>query len=387
MRRPGNWTACPVTSEEVPFLDLRVAHQNLEDQLISVLQRAVRSGAFIGGREVAAFEQEFAAFVGAGGCVGVSSGTDALRLAFHALDVRPGDEVITVPHTFIATTEAITQAGGVIRFVDVDERTMTLDPSQLGAAVTTRTVGIVPVHLYGQPADMDPITATARRHGLWVVEDACQAHGARYRGRPVGTLSELAAFSFYPGKNLGALGDAGAVTGTPGDRLERVRQLREHGQSRKYVHEREGYTARLDALQAGFLRVKLAHLAEWTKRRRTVAGWYRAALADVAEVMLPAEPDYAYHVYHLYVIRVDQRDGLQRHLQACGIGTGLHYPQPLHLQQAYARRGEGRGAYPRAERIADTLLSLPMYPEMTAAHVERVASAIRAFYRATAPVP
>jgi dTDP-4-amino-4,6-dideoxygalactose transaminase len=368
--------------DDTPFLDLRAAHHDLEEDLLDVVRRAIRSGVFVGGPEVTAFEQEFAAFVGTGGCVGVSSGTDALRLCFLTLGLRPGDEVVTVPHTFIATTEAITQAGGVVRFVDIDERTMTMDPAQLAGAVSPRTVGIVPVHLYGQPADMDPIVALARQRGLWVVEDACQAHGARYKGRAAGSMGELAAFSFYPGKNLGALGDAGAITGPSDENLERVRQLREHGQSSKYVHQREGYTARLDAIQAGFLRIKLARLAHWTERRREVAEHYRKALAGISEIVLPEEAEYAFHVYHLYVIRAQRRDDLQRHLRDRKVGTGLHYPCPLHLQQAYEHRAERRGSYPCAERVADALLSLPMYPEMTEAHVAHVADAVRRFYGA-----
>jgi len=365
----------------IPFLDLVVQHKALENELVEAFRRAVRGACFINGPEVSAFEQEFAAFVGAGGCVGVSSGTDALRFALSALGLRPGDEVITTPHTFIATTEAVTQAGGTLRFVDVDERTMTIDPRLIASALTPRTVGILPVHLYGHPADMDPIVALARTKGLWVLEDACQAHGATYRGRGVGTIGDLAAFSFYPGKNLGACGDAGAVTGGKAELLEVVRRLREHGQGRKYYHETEGFTGRLDAIQAAFLRVKLPHLSSWIEGRRRAAGWYREALAGIGEVEVPQEAEWAYHVYHLYVIRAERRADLQVHLGALGIGTGLHYPLPLHLQKAYARLRLLRGSFPVTERTSDRLLSLPMFAELTEGDVGRVADGIRSFYR------
>ncbi|MGE3527095.1 MAG: DegT/DnrJ/EryC1/StrS family aminotransferase, partial [Gemmatimonadales bacterium] len=262
-----------------------------------------------------------------------------------------------------------------------DPDTMTMDPAGLEAAITPRTVGIVPVHLYGQPCDMDPIMATASRHGLWLVEDAAQAHGAAYRGRPVGTLGRLAGFSFYPGKNLGSCGEGGAVTGGDPGLLARVRRLREHGQSRKYHHDEEGYNGRLHAIQAGFLRVKLRRLAGWNEGRRRAADWYREALGDIAEVRLPVEAPYATHVYHLFVIRCPRRDELQRHLAACRIGTGLHYPLPLHLQPAYQGLGYARGQFPVTEAAADTLLSLPMFPELTQDQVGFVADAIREFYR------
>lgn len=365
----------------VPFLDLVAQHRPLEEQLVAAFRRAVQTAGFVGGPEVAAFEREFAAYVGVPDAVGVNSGTDALRFAYQSLGVGPGDEVITVPNTFIATTEAITQAGGVVRFVDVDDATMTMDPRALDAAITPRTVGIVPVHLYGQPADMDPILEAARRHHLWVVEDAAQAHGARYRDRQTGTMGEMAAYSFYPGKNLGACGEGGAVVAREAGRLAPVRQLREHGQSKKYYHETEGYNGRLHAIQAAFLRIKLPHLDRWTEGRRRVAEWYRAALDGISEIRVPEEAGYARHVYHLFVIRAERRDDLQQHLTAEKIGTGLHYPMPLHLQHAYRDMGLGAGSFPVTERAAASLLSLPMYPELTARQVERIAGAIRRFYR------
>ena len=365
----------------IPFLDLVAPHRVLEDALVAAFRRALQTASFVGGPEVRAFEAEFAAFVGSPGAVAVNSGTDALRFAYQTLGVRPGDEVITVPNTFIATTEALTQVGASIRFVDVDEETLTMDPSAAAAAVGPRTVGIVPVHLYGQPADMDPLLELARRHGLWMVEDAAQAHGAAYRGRATGTLGALGAFSFYPGKNLGACGEGGAVVGSAPAHLEMIRRLREHGQSRKYYHETEGYNGRMHAIQAAFLRVKLPHLAAWNEGRRRVAALYREALAGVSEARPIAEATYATHVYHLFVIRAERRDALQAHLAARQIGTGLHYPLPLHLQHAYQHLGLGRGAFPITETAADQVLSLPMFPELTATQVEVVADAIRAFYR------
>jgi dTDP-4-amino-4,6-dideoxygalactose transaminase len=365
----------------IPFVDLVSQHRALEEELVAAFRRALGSAGFVGGPEVAAFEDEFARFVGTPGAVAVNSGTDALRFAYQALGVRPGDEVITVPNTFIATTEALTQAGASIRFVDVDEETLTMDPGAAAAAVGPRTVGIVPVHLYGQPADMDPLLDLARRHGLWVVEDAAQAHGAAYWGRAAGTLGTLGAFSFYPGKNLGACGEGGAVVGSEAGRLETIRRLREHGQSRKYYHDTEGYNGRMHAIQAAFLRVKLPHLASWNEGRRRAAALYREALAGLPEARLPVEAPYATHVYHLFVIRAERREALQAHLTARQIGTGLHYPLPLHLQHAYRHLGLGCGAFPVTEAAADDVLSLPMFPGLTAAQVEVVADAIRTFYR------
>ena len=367
--------------DPIPFLDLVAQHRPLEEELVEVARRAIRTAGFVGGSEVTEFEKEFARFIGTADSVAVNSGTDALRFAYMAMGLKPGDEVITVSHTFIATTEAITQAGGTIRFVDIDEDTMTMDPAALEAAIGPRTVGIVPVHLYGQPADMDPILAIAKKHGLWVIEDAAQAHGATYKGRPAGAIGAMSAFSFYPGKNLGACGEGGAVAATDASRLAAVRRLREHGQATKYYHDTEGYNGRLDAMQAGFLRVKLRRLAKWNEGRRRVAKLYREALADVSEVQLPVEAPYAQHVYHLFVIRCDGRDELQKHLASRKISTGLHYPLPLHLQKAYAGQGWRKGQFPVTERTAASILSLPMYAELTEGQVERVAAGVRAFYR------
>ena len=365
----------------IPFLDLVSQHRTLEEELVAAFRRALATAGFVGGSEVTAFEEEFAAFTGTLGTVGLSNGTDALRLAYLTLGVHPGDEIVTVPNTFIATTETITQAGGVVKFVDVDAGSMTMNPAALRTAITPRTVGIVPVHLYGHPADMDPILEIAARHGLWVVEDAAQAHGATFRGRSAGSMGVLGCFSFYPGKNLGACGEAGATVGNDSRLLENIRRLREHGQAKKYYHDVEGYNGRLDAIQAAFLRIKLRHLPVWTDGRRRAAAWYREALTDVAELILPQESHDARHVYHLFVIRAERRDALQAHLSARNIGTGLHYPLPLHLQNAYRGMRLAKGAFPVAESAAERLLSLPMFPELTKSQVDQVAEAIRTFYR------
>lgn len=365
----------------IPFLDLVSPHAELEEELVGAFRRALRSAAFVGGTEVSAFEQEFAAFAQTPWALGLSSGTDALRFAYLCHDIKPGDEVITVSNTFIATSEALSQAGASIRFVDVTPGTFTMDPRAFDAAIGPRTVGVVPVHLYGQVADMDPILATAERRGLWVVEDAAQAHGATYRGRAAGSLAPMGAFSFYPGKNLGACGEAGAVVGREASDRAVIHRLREHGQARKYYHDSEGYNGRLDSIQAAFLRVKLGRLASANDGRRRVAGWYRDALANVEEIELPVEASYGVPVYHLFVVQVPRRDDLQRHLTAVGIGSGLHYPLPLHLQKAYQHLGIRQGALPVTERAADRLLSLPMFPGMSQEQVSRVADAIRGFFR------
>jgi dTDP-4-amino-4,6-dideoxygalactose transaminase len=374
-------TVISPTSEAIPFLDLVSPHRALEEEIIAAIRTAVRSAAFIGGPELAGFESEFAAFTAAPHAIGVANGTDALRFAYLAAGVRPGDEIITVPNTFIATTETITQVGGVVKFVDVDERAMLIDPDRIEAAITPRTVGIVPVHLYGQTADMDRILAIAKRHNLWVIEDAAQAQGAAYKGRPAGSMGLMAGFSFYPGKNLGACGEAGAITAQKQEHADRIKQLREHGQAKKYYHDIEGYNGRLDAIQAAILRIKLRRLNEWNDARRRAAAAYVEALKDLPEIMLPVEEPFARHVYHLFVIRTDRRDELQQHLGKRQIGTGLHYPLPLHLQKAYADRGWKRGQFPVSEQAAERLLSLPMFPELTESQVDRIASEIRAFFR------
>jgi dTDP-4-amino-4,6-dideoxygalactose transaminase len=321
---------------------------------------------------VAECETDMAAAFGSKHIALVNSGTDALRFALLALGLGPGDEVITVPNTFIATTEAIRQCGAQPVFVDIDPVTYTMDPAQVAAAMTPRTRGILPVHLYGHPADLDGLLAIAADHGLWLVEDAAQAHGARYKGVPTGTFGAAAAYSFYPGKNLGACGEAGAVATDDAGLDGQVRRLRDHGQAEKYVHEIEGYNGRCDALQAAALAVKLPHLDTWREARSRIAKRYCEGLADVPDLVLPQTADWAVHAWHLYVIQVPQRDALAKALGEAGIGTGLHYPIPLHRQQAYADLGYGPGDFPVAEAMAERLLSLPLYPGMPDAAVEYV---------------
>jgi dTDP-4-amino-4,6-dideoxygalactose transaminase len=391
-------------NNHIPFLDLASCHLALEGELVEVFKGALRSSGFIGGPQVEGFEKEFAEFCGTGHCIGVGSGTDALRFALIAAGVNAGDVVITVPNTFIATTEAITQAGGVAEFVDVDERTYNMDPEKLreyletqceidkmGMAVSKRldkpVRAVIPVHLYGQTADMDAIAEIAEKYGLRVIEDACQAHGAEYfskrrnRWMRAGSIGEAAAFSFYPGKNLGACGEGGAVTTNDPEVARKVRMLRDHGQARKYIHEMEGYNGRLDAIQAGILRVKLRHLEAWNAMRRENASRYNGLLGGIDGVATPSEPEWARPVYHLYVICTGNRDGLQGYLSDNGIATGLHYPVPLHIQEAYRGLGYGEGNFAVAEKAARQLLSLPMYPELTETQQQRVAEKIREFAR------
>jgi len=345
----------------VPLVDLRRQYRDIQAEIDGAIRRVIESGRFILGPEVEAFEKEFADYVGAPTAVGVASGTAALHLALLACDVGSGDEVITSPHTFIATAEAISHTGARPVFVDIDPETYTLDPQRVADAVTERTKAIVPVHLYGQPADMAPLVELSERHGIWLVEDAAQAHGAEYFGRRCGAIGHLAAFSFFPGKNLGAYGDAGAVTGRSAELLERVRRLRDHGRRSKYVHDEIGYGERLDSLQAAILSVKLAHLERWTELRRSIAARYSDALAPTA-LIVPQQRLGARHVYHLYVIRAPERDRLQHALAQVGISTGIHYPVPMHRQPAYREFGEL--TFPEAERAAAEVLSLPIYPEM-----------------------
>lgn len=360
----------------IPFLDLKVQYQQIEAELKPILEEIMVNGAFIGGPQVAAFEMEFAAFCGAGHCVGLNSGTDALRFALMAAGIGRGDEVLTVPHTFIATTEAISQAGARPVFVDIDPTTCCIDVNQIKHRLSSRTRAIVPVHLYGQTADMDPILEMARQHRLVVIEDACQAHGAIYKGRPAGSMGVAGCFSFYPGKNLGAFGDAGAVVTDDETLAHTIRMLREHGQSRKYYHDMEGYTGRLDAIQAAVLRLKLNHLPEWNRKRRANAALYNKLLSNVSGVTVIQESEFAQSVYHLYVILVDDRDGLQSFLAEKGVATGLHYPLPLHLQKAYTSMGFKKGDFPVSERTAERLLSLPMYAELTAEQIGHVTTCI-----------
>lgn len=382
---------------QVPFLDLKVQYRQIEAELRPILEDIMSNGAFIGGPQVSAFEEEFAAFCGGGFCIGVNSGTDALRFALIAAGIGPGDEVITVPHTFIATTEAISQAGARPVFVDIDPHTCCMDPVRLRGFVedscridkvtrqlinqsTHRPVkAVIPVHLYGRPADMEEIMLIAATYGLTVVEDACQAHGALYKGRLAGSIGFAGCFSFYPGKNLGAFGDAGALLTRDENLAQTIRMLREHGQSRKYYHDMEGYTGRLDAVQAAVLRLKLKHLAAWNRARRENAKLYDHLLAGVSGIAVVREAPATQSVYHLYVILLEDRDGLHKHLTQKGIGTGLHYPLPLHLQKAYAHMGYKKGDFPVSERISERLLSLPMFAELTREQIEYVVECIREY--------
>jgi len=395
----------PAISQAIPFLDLASPHQQLEEELVSVLRAALRKAAFIGGPEVESFEREFAQFCDTQHCVGVSNGTDALRFILIAAGIGRDDLVITVPNTFIATAEAISQAGAELAFVDIDELTYNMDPGQLEryledecsfspqGQLTHRKTGkrvraVVPVHLYGQMADMDRILELADRYGLIVIEDACQAHGAEYfstkqhRWRKAGSVGVAAAFSFYPGKNLGACGEAGAVTTNDEQLANRIRMLRDHGQAKKYFHDVEGYNGRLDAIQAAFLRVKLRHLEEWNAQRRERAASYDSLLAGKNDVIAPHEPSWSKAVYHLYVIRSEKRDALITHLKNEDIGTGIHYPIPLHLQKAYSSLPYGQGDFPVSERVAAQIVSLPMYPQLTAEQQARVVDEILQFVQA-----
>ena len=389
--------------EKIPFLDLITPHKELEPELTSVFHKVLNTAGFVGGPMVENFEREFAAFCEASHCVGVANGTDAVRFALMAAGVKAGDVVVTVPHTFIATTEAISQAGATPEFVDIDEQTYSMDPVKLQEFLerdceldreTCRpyhkkrrapVTAIIPVHIYGQCADMDPILELAEHYNLIVVEDACQAHGAEYfseeqnRWRKAGSMGHAAAFSFYPGKNLGACGEGGAVTTNSGEVARKVRMLRDHGQPKKYYHDIEGYNGRLDALQAGLLSVKLRCLTEWNRQRQEAATHYDEMLSSVEGLVRPFCPAWSRPVYHLYVVRVDDREGLQKHLSNAKIDTGIHYPIPLHLQKAYEVLGFKPGDFPVTEKVASEIVSLPMYPQLQAEAQSRVVQKISEF--------
>ncbi len=363
---------------KIPFVDLKSQGVEYLEPFECVLRSIVERAAYTLGPEVAEFESAFALMCGCHHAVGVSSGTDALALAYLAVGVRPGDEVIVPANTFIATAEAVSHIGATPVFVDCLKDTANLDPAMLAAACTGRTRAIVPVHLYGQPADMDPILAFAAERGIPVVEDACQAHGATYHGRPVGSLGAAAAFSFYPGKNLGALGDGGAVTTNDPAIADHVALLRNHGQSDKYTHAEIGYCDRLHNLQAAFLAVKLPHLAEANESRRRAAAHYDRLLAGVPGIEPIRTRSDVGHVHHLYVVQVDDRNAVRSALDSAGVESGIHYPVPLHLTPAYRALGHATGDFPVAERLAGRILSLPMHPYLTEAHVEYVVGVIRA---------
>ena len=398
------------TNDKIPFLDLITPHEELREQLCEAFSNALEKGAFVGGPAVGDFERDFAAFCETEYCVGAGSGTDALLFAIMAAGVQPGSVIVTVPNTFIATTEAISQAGCLVDFVDIDERTFNMDPAKLraylelecfadpssGELISRRRMcpvgAIVPVHLYGQTADMDPIlevAEVAQCHGLPVIEDACQAHGAEYFSKKsqlwkkAGSMGRAAAFSFYPGKNLGACGEGGAVTTNDADLAKRIRMLRDHGQSQKYFHEIEGFNGRLDAIQARFLQIKLRHLSRWNEGRRQAAFRYRDLFAEAhGDSLPPLEAASARSVYHLYVIRVQDRAGLIQHLAQADIGTGIHYPVPLHLQNAYKALGYKEGDFPVSELVAAEIVSLPMFPNLRPDQQERIVREVMNFVSA-----
>ena len=389
--------------QKIPFLDLVTPHVELEAELLAVCQKVLRSAGFVGGPMVEEFEREFAKFCDTKHCVGLASGTDAVRFALMVAGVQPGDTVLTVPHTFIATTETITQAGAHIDFVDIDERTYNMDPAKLreyletkchvdratGKLVNNKTkspvTAVVPVHIYGQIADMDAILELANRFKLIVIEDACQAHGAEYfskkenRWRKAGSMGHVGAFSFYPGKNLGACGEGGAATTNDEEMARKMRMLREHGQAKKYYHDIEGYNGRLDSMQAGFLTVKLRHLANWNRQRQEAANRYQQLFGMAEGVTLPYQPEWSRAVYHLFVVRVKDRAGLQKHLADAKIDSGIHYPVPLHQQKAYAHMGFKTGDFPVTERIAPEIVSLPMFPQLTSEQQARVVDKVLEF--------
>jgi dTDP-4-amino-4,6-dideoxygalactose transaminase len=371
---------------KIPFVDLKALHEPIRADLSAAIDRVMRNCSFIQGAEVKAFEDAFAQYVGARHCVAVNSGTAALHLALLALGIGPGDEVITVPHTFIATSEAISAVGAHPVFVDVDPVSYTMDPKKVEAAITSRTKALLPVHLYGNVADMDALLAIAKRHNLTLVEDACQAHGARYKDRMAGSMGAAGCFSFYPGKNLGACGEGGAMVTNDDAVAHKVRMLREHGSIKKYEHSFPGYNFRMEGLQGAVLAVKLPHLDGWNDRRRAIAKRYDERLAN-SGIVLPAEESYARHVYHLYVIQAEDREALRDYLAQRGIETGLHYPIPLHQSEAYASLGYRTGDFPVTEKLAQRIVSLPMYPDMSLEAADYVADAIIAWAKARVAEP
>ena len=365
----------------VPFLDLPAHHQPIREQLDAAIGQVIDSGAFAGGPFVAGFERDFAAYCGARFAVGVGSGTEALWLTLLGLGVGSGDEVVTVPSTFMATAEAITYSGARPVFVDIDEQTYTLDPALLERAITPRTKAIIPVHLFGQTAGMDAILEIARRHGVPVIEDACQAHGASHKGRKAGTMGVAGCFSFYPGKNLGAFGEAGAVVTNDPDLEAKIKVLRDHGQARKYVHSLIGWNARMDGIQAAVLSVKLKQLDAANARRRAHARLYDQLLGSTEEIITPFAPPQNEHVYHVYAVRLKNRDRVLQALADNGISCAIHYPVPIHLQAAYHSLGYTRGSFAVAERCAEEFLSLPMYPELSHDQICCVADGLKSCLR------
>jgi len=363
---------------QVPFLDLKSQYQSIKDEVAIAMQGVLDTCSFIGGEPLEAFERDFAAYCGARYALGIANGTDALHLVLRGLGVGPGDEVITTANSFIASASSIVMAGARPVFVDADSAIYTIDPEAIEAAITPRTKAIIPVHLYGQPANMRPIMEIAERYNLLVIEDAAQAHGADYQGQRVGSIGHAACFSFYPGKNLGAYGDGGAITTNDPELVQRLSELRDHGRISKYEHAIVGYNSRLDSIQASILSVKLRYIDAWNRRRQQVAAWYRAALQG-SDLVLPEVRPGSAHIYHLYVVRTNDRSALQRHLAEAGVATSIHYPLPLHLQPAFRDLGYHAGELPNIEAATGQILSLPMFPELTQEQVEWVAAAILAF--------
>ncbi|MCH9695879.1 MAG: DegT/DnrJ/EryC1/StrS family aminotransferase [Gammaproteobacteria bacterium] len=368
--------------DRVPFLDLRAAYNELQQEIDEAVQRVLKSGWYILGPEVESFESRFARYVDSSYCVGMANGLDALHLALRALGVESGDEVIVPSNTYIATWLAVSQCGAVPVIVEPDPTTYNLDPELLEAAITSRTKVILPVHLYGQPADLDPILSVAKKHGLRVLEDAAQSHGARYRGRRVGSHGDVVAWSFYPGKNLGAMGDGGAVTTSDSSLAERIRVLRNYGSKEKYVNEVQGYNSRLDPIQAAILNVKLEHLDEWTSRRSGVAQQYIDGLSN-ADIVIPHVPEWADPVWHLFVVQHERRDALQKKLRANGVDTLIHYPISPHQQCAYRGMGLSEDAFPIAASLARRVLSLPISPHHSEKQIDAVVSAVLKSVRET----
>ena len=374
---------------KVPFLDLKSQYLSIKEEIDTAIQQVLESTAFAGGPFVAQFEKQFAEFCGCKHAIGVGSGTDALWLSLLALGIGEGDEVITVPNTFIATAEAVSFCGAKPAFVDIDEQTYNMDPNKLEeylkfrnlqSTIRSRPKAVIPVHLFGQPCDMDPIMEIARRYDLSVIEDACQAHGAKYKGRNAGTISDVGCFSFYPGKNLGAYGEAGAIVTNDDALAEKVRMLRDHGQAKKYYHNWIGWNARMDGIQGAVLGVKLKHLPSWNEARRNHARRYNDSLAEANSIQLPKEAEFARHIYHVYAIRAPRRDALISYLGERGISSGIHYPVPLHLQRAYTSLGLDNGGYPAAEKCCEEFVSLPMYPELTEEQIMYVSEEIKRFH-------
>lgn len=370
---------------KVPFVDLRAQYTSLKEEVDRAVLQILAEASFIGGEVVVAFERDFSAYSGARHAIGVANGTDALQLALRAIGIGLGDEVITVPHTFIATAAAISTTGAKPVFVDIDPSTYTIDVSQIEEAITERTKAIIPVHIYGHPADMKPILEIARKKSLYVVEDAAQAHGATYDGQRIGSIGHIACFSFYPGKNLGAYGDGGAVTTNDSQIAEAILRLRDHGRVGKYDHATIGFNSRLDAIQAAVLSIKLRHLDRWNRQRQTIAAWYETEL-NHKEIRTPVRREKATHVYHLYVIETDNREALQAKLSAKGIVSGVHYPTPLHLQPAFTQLGYRKGDFPHSEKASNRVLSLPMFPEMTYDQVKWVSDALNPIEACTSSV-